>query len=168
MWSLQLTVASVLTALAPSLQRLHHTFTCFIPWADALLPLGAGGGGALRSLHLDRCHLASLAGLGAMGGSLTELSISLCEGFADSHVLPGLPATLRALPLLESLTLDTLCSDPGGWLGWGEAREQPEAERWPCAPTLLVPCEYEKSRQRQKGSRDRCVLICLACLPAPR
>ncbi|PSC69318.1 coenzyme Q-binding COQ10 mitochondrial [Micractinium conductrix] len=111
-WSLQLTVASVLTALAPSLQRLHHTFTCFIPWADALLPLGGGGGGALRSLHLDRCHLASLAGLGAMGGSLTELSISLCEGFADSHVLPGLPATLRALPLLESLTLDTLCSDP--------------------------------------------------------
>jgi hypothetical protein len=125
-WRLQLTVASLLTALASGLRRLVHVCTCFVPWSDTMLPLAAGGVSALQALHIECCHLTTAGELPALASSLTELSLSLCGNFAEVNSLPDMPAALRKLSLLESLSIDSLLSDAGGR---GTA----------CLPSLSVP-----------------------------
>lgn len=49
--------------------------------SDAYLPVG----GALRELRLSDCHLPAAPDMLAALGSLTLLSISMCDGFAEAQ-----------------------------------------------------------------------------------
>ena len=106
---LGLLVASLVATLADSLQHLRQDFTCYAPWSDSFVPLGGGayitgsggsglagapgsggggGGGSiatgLRELVILDCHLPSApAALGLLGGTLTHLAITMCQGFAE-------------------------------------------------------------------------------------
>ena len=107
-WQLHALIASLLSVLAPGLRRLSHSLIPIIFWKDTLLPLVSGGGSKLQVVAL---RLPSTAGLAALGGSLTELSIDTSE--SDGAALPDLSATLRRLPLLEDLQLSICETDPG-------------------------------------------------------
>ncbi|PSC67036.1 Coenzyme Q-binding COQ10 mitochondrial [Micractinium conductrix] len=106
-WQLHALIASLLSVLAPGLRRLSHSLIPIIFWKDTLLPLVSGGGSKLQVVAL---RLPSTAGLAALGGSLTELSIDTSE--SDGAALPDLSATLRRLPLLEDLQLSICETDP--------------------------------------------------------
>lgn len=116
--------------LNSGLHRLHLALDSPALWSEALLPVAAGGGGGLQELHLTYCPASVLAGLPALGGSLTQLSIwSLFRrgegggggaeagagggeggGDAGGGARAALAAALHQLPLLERFHL---CDGPG-------------------------------------------------------
>jgi hypothetical protein len=97
------------------LRRLTYSFTCDTPWLDALLPLGPC---SLEELAILECHLDHVPlPLPSLAPSLTSLALSLCEGFA-SHAgsqPEGLAQAVAALTGLQSLALNRVLREEGGW-----------------------------------------------------
>ncbi|PRW60606.1 small GTP-binding [Chlorella sorokiniana] len=107
-------VACLASTLGGGLQRLDLKFTCYAPWSDLYIPLpDPGGPGGLQELVLRDVHLpAAPEALGNLAGSLTLLSISMCEGYAEQQEgLPGLAQALQRLTSLRRLELRHMLFD---------------------------------------------------------
>ncbi len=71
----------------PCLPSLPASCPADAPWSDLYIPLpDPGGPGGLQELVLRDCHLpAAPDALASVAGSLTLLSICMCEGYAEQQ-----------------------------------------------------------------------------------
>lgn len=99
------------TLAETGLQRLRYTFTCEVPWMDALVPLGPS---PLRELTICDCHLPELPQALTTLPCLTSLEIGVCQGFAEH--LGGVEGMgeLSRLTNLRSLALHHAAFGAGG------------------------------------------------------
>lgn len=123
-------------------------------WSDFFIPLpDPGGGSGLRELVLRSCHLpAAPLALASLAGSLTLLSLGMCEGYAEQQgerlqvALCALPPAF-AIAVLLCAAAACCCLLPCSMAGARAALNQ-------CKQSLPACCRRAAGPGRRAGQAD--------------